>query len=159
MSRIMSKEEFKEKMRFAAADMEAEETMDGTYEEVPEDVSPKMRPGRHKKAETEEKRNKTSKTVSNRQKTSLTSKKTSKSAPVAAGRKKRAAKLESEVEKIIAKTVDEAMEKASRQEQALNAATIMMEAFVEHLIKGAKEDLERAERFAGYTEILKEMMG
>ena len=130
MGRIIGKDEFKENMRFAAAEEEVNQMVEAPIVEDPE-PEPKI-----KKAKT----------------------KSTKAAPVAAGPKRRKSKTTIKAEQINAKTVSDAMEKAAKQEEAIKASLKLINAFTDFLLKDAKERIETADRWADYTETLEKML-
>lgn len=130
MGRILTKEEFMESMASAAEDQELEER----EKEMPADEE-----------NTEIEQEPEKKNVVKPRK-----KRTKKSAPVAAGQKK--------ADEINEEAVREAIAKADRQSEALRAAVGLMKRFTEDLIEGAKYQVDMAEQYTGYSEILEDMI-
>ncbi len=143
----MNKDEFKEVMRQAKIDEEVNELMNETEGiEDPEEIKPKRRAGRRRTA----------------------TRKTTKAEPVAAGQKKprkkpgpkpknKAVKIENKDEEITIKTLDEAMDKAARQKEALQVAISIMAEKTDRIIIEAGKMVNLAELYNGYMETLEEM--
>lgn len=143
----MNKDEFKESMRQAKIDEEVNELMNETEGiEDPEEIKPKRRAGRRR----------------------TTTKKTTKAEPVAAGQKKprkkpgpkpknKAVKIENKDEEITIKTLNEVMDKAARQKEALQVAISIMAEKTDRIIIEAGKMVNLAELYNGYMETLEEM--
>lgn len=143
----MNKDEFKEAMRQAKIDEEVNELMNETEGiEDPEEIKPKRRVRKRYTA----------------------AKKTTKAEPVAAGQKKprkkpgpkpknKAVKIENKDEEITIKTLDEAMDKAARQKEALQVAISIMAEKTDRIIIEAGKMVNLAELYNGYMETLEEM--
>ena len=143
----MNKDEFKEAMRQAKIDEEVNELMNETDGiEDPEEIKPKRRAGRRCTA----------------------AKKTTKAEPVAAGQKKprkkpgpkpknKAVKIENKDEEITIKTLNEVMDKAARQKEALQVAISIMAEKTDRIIIEAGKMVNLAELYNGYMETLEEM--
>lgn len=143
----MNKDEFKEAMRQAKIDEEVNELMNETEGiEDPEEIKPKRRARRRYTA----------------------AKKTTKAEPVAAGQKKprkkpgpkpknKAIKIENKDEEITIKTLDEVMDKAARQKEALQVAISIMAEKTDRIIIEAGKMVNLAELYNGYMETLEEM--
>jgi len=130
MGRILTKEEFMESMASAVEDQELEER----EKEMPAE-----------KENTEIEQEPEKKNVVKPRK-----KRTKKSAPVAAEQKK--------ADEINEEAVREAIAKADRQSEALRAAVKLMKRFTEDLIEAAKYQVDMAEQYTGYSEILEDMI-
>lgn len=143
----MNKDEFKEAMRQAKIDEEVNELMNETEGiEDPEEIKPKRRARRRYTA----------------------AKKTTKAEPVAAGQKKprkkpgpkpknKAVKIENKDEEITIKTLNEVMDKAARQKEALQVAISIMAEKTDRIIIEAGKMVNLAELYNGYMETLEEM--
>ena len=143
----MNKDEFKEAMRQAKIDEEVNELMNETEGiEDPEEIKPKRRARRRYTA----------------------AKKTTKAEPVAAGQKKprkkpgpkpknKAVKIENKDEEITINTLDEVMDKAARQKEALQVAISIMAEKTDRIIIEAGKMVNLAELYNGYMETLEEM--
>ena len=143
----MNKDEFKEAMRQAKIDEEVNELMNETEGiEDPEEIKPKRRARRRCTA----------------------AKKTTKAEPVAAGQKKprkkpgpkpknKAVKMENKDEEITIKTLNEVMDKAARQKEALQVAISIMAEKTDRIIIEAGKMVNLAELYNGYMETLEEM--
>lgn len=143
----MNKDEFKEAMRQAKIDEEVNELMNETEGiEDPEEIKPKRRAGRRR----------------------TTTRKTTKAEPVAAGQKKprkkpgpkpknKAVKIENKDEEITIKTLNEVMDKAARQKEALQVAISIMAEKTDRIIIEAGKMVNLAELYNGYMETLEEM--
>lgn len=143
----MNKDEFKEAMRQAKIDEEVNELMNETEGiEDPEEIKPKRRARRRCAA----------------------AKKTTKAEPVAAGQKKprkkpgpkpknKAVKIENKDKEITIKTLDEVMDKAARQKEALQVAISIMAEKTDRIIIEAGKMINLAELYNGYMETLEEM--
>lgn len=143
----MNKDEFKEAMRQAKIDEEVNELMNETEGiEDPEEIKPERRARRRCTA----------------------AKKTTKAEPVAAGQKKprkkpgpkpknKAVKIENKDEEITIKTLNEVMDKAARQKEALQVAISIMAEKTDRIIIEAGKMVNLAELYNGYMETLEEM--
>lgn len=143
----MNKDEFKEAMRQAKIDEEVNELMNETEGiEDPEEIKPKRRARRRCTA----------------------AKKTTKAEPVAAGQKKprkkpgpkpknKAVKIENKDEEITIKTLNEVMDKAARQKEALQVAISIMAEKTDRIIIEAGKMVNLAELYNGYMETLEGM--
>lgn len=78
---------------------------------------------------------------------------TTKAEPVAAGQT-----YKEIADEINAKAVKEAITKADKQAEALKAAVKLMERFTEHLVEEAKYQINIADQYAEYSEILEDMV-
>ena len=132
MSRIISKDEFKASMRFAAAEEEANKI---EKTEKPEKEQARKKPG--------------PKPGSKKRKTAT------QKATVAADQK---SKIEEEADIINIQVIEEALSKAAKQEKAIKAAVKLMTAFTQFLLKEAKDRIEAADRWADYAETLEDML-
>ena len=144
----MNKDEFKGAMRQAKIDEEVNELMNETEGiEDPEEIKPKRRAGRRR----------------------TTTRKTTKAELVAAEEakkprkkpgpkpKNKAVKIENKDEEITIKTLDEVMDKAARQKEALQVAISIMAEKTDRIIIEAGKMVNLAELYNGYMETLEEM--
>ena len=164
----MNKDEFKNAMRAAKVEEEINEILKDIDDPIEDDLieDPEDLPVENPE-ETGKKRRKTAKTVPNRQKSALNGIKTSKTASVAAEQKPRkkpgpkpknkAVKIENKDEEITIKTLNEVMDKAARQKEALQVAISIMAEKTDRIIIEAGKMVNLAELYNGYMETLEEM--